>query len=647
MNLRMKVILLYLCIIIVVLICIGGILPSILHEGNLESVHSDTVNQLKHIDFALSNFLQEVKFDVTELTLNEVISNPDDTGFTSFIGANESTFTYSTAERENKIIGVLNGYRLSHPSVNSVYMGRETGTFVRSHKRPRPTEYDPRDRPWYILGKNNPGRVMMTDPYMSVTSSDINIGIVSAQTYPNGTVFGVLGADITLVGLTNYISEIDIGRKGEILLTNESGIILTARDPSLLFTDISSLLGNQTSSFMSQNEGMFTLENKLLILYTSPHLGWKYCVLFPFSEIELIIQRSIMTILLIVLIALILLSVMTLILVNHTVIHPLTNLTKVARIITETGDLNQDINIGIAGEIGELSKSLGSMISTIQSKELARKQALEDLAENWNHLEELVKERTSQLELANRDLEIAKERAEAADQLKSAFLATMSHELRTPMNSIIGFTGIILEGLTGPLNPEQEKQLGMVQNSARHLLALINDVLDISKIEAGELSISKRQVDINASILSVVKTMQPIADMKGLSIILNLDPDTGMVIGDQRRIEQILMNLMSNAVKFTETGSITICSGMRNLEVRISVADTGMGIAVEDLKTLFTPFHQIDTGTTRKYEGTGLGLSISKKLIELHNGRIEVISQPSRGSEFIVYLPSEEVMNDK
>ena len=640
MHLRSKVLVLYLCVMIVVLICIGVVLPSSLHEKNLGSIQTDTINQLKHIDFALSNFIIEMKSDITQLRMDDDVTYPDDTGFTTFLNASEETFHYSIGSREQAVIDELNAFRLTHPAVNSVYMGRETGTFVRSHPRPRPTRYDPRTRPWYILAKEHPGQVMMTEPYSSVTSTDVNIGIVSAMTDANGTVTGVLGADITLENLTRYISEFDIGRSGEIFLLNETGTILAARNSSLLYTNISGSVGDQTGTLLHTSEGILTLPDAYLIYYTSPQLGWKYAVIIPFSQIEKEMLESIITILIFVLIAITLLSVITLLALDQTVIRPIRTLTSITRRITQTRDLNQIIPIDAEGEIGELSQSFGSMITMIKSKEDEARQANEELSKYRDHLTDVVKERTAQLEQA-------KERAEDADRLKSAFLATMSHELRTPLNSIIGFTGIILQGLAGPLNQEQEKQMNMVQHSARHLLSLINDILDISKIEAGELHIASDPVDLVSSIQSVVTVMQPIAEQKGLTIETDLTTEHGIVTGDQRRIEQVIMNLLSNAIKFTEEGTIIIKTQVLSGEMMISVQDYGIGISAGEIATLFRPFHQIDTGTTRKYEGTGLGLSISKRLVDLHGGRITVRSKIGEGSTFTVFLPLRNEVHDE
>jgi len=257
-------------------------------------------------------------------------------------------------------------------------------------------------------------------------------------------------------------------------------------------------------------------------------------------------------------------------------------------------------------------------------------------------LRELNREMEKRIQDRTAELAEATEKAQAADRTKSAFLATMSHELRTPLNSIIGFTGILLQELAGPLNEEQEKQLTMVRNSSRHLLALINDILDISKIEASQLSLSETTFFIREAVEKAVEIVRPMAEGKGLDIRLEITADIGEVRTDRRRFEQIALNLLTNAVKFTDEGAVGVNCRREGDWYVLAVTDTGIGIRREEIAGLFRPFHQIDTGTARKHEGTGLGLAICKKLTKMMGGDIAVESAFGRGSTFTVRFPAEE-----
>lgn len=251
-----------------------------------------------------------------------------------------------------------------------------------------------------------------------------------------------------------------------------------------------------------------------------------------------------------------------------------------------------------------------------------------------------------------RAAEITKRKAaEEADRLKSAFLATMSHELRTPLNSIIGFTSIILQGLVGDINEEQKKQLTIVKESSEHLLALINDILDISKIEAGQLELKKEYFTVKDALDKILKMVSPMIEKKGLSLALQLINCPEKAYGDKRRFEQVLINILTNAIKFTERGEIKVSVNISVTEsdrsnnnqqkkMIISVKDSGIGLRKEDIKKLFIPFQQVDSGTSRKYDGTGLGLFISKKLANMMGGDVNVYSEGiGSGSTFTFSLP--------
>ena len=228
---------------------------------------------------------------------------------------------------------------------------------------------------------------------------------------------------------------------------------------------------------------------------------------------------------------------------------------------------------------------------------------------------------------------------EEADQYKSIFLASMSHELRTPLNSIIGYTGILLMGMTGRLNEEQNRQLNKVKNNARHLLSLINDILDISKIEADRVELQYEELNIKSLIQDIGEIMHPRIIEKGLTLTTEI-PENMVVMTDIRRIKQVVLNLVSNAVSYSDTGNIHIrASQTEENKFNISVKDTGIGISENEISRLFQPFQQIDSSLTKKNKGTGLGLYLCKKLTTLLGGNIYVKSEFGKGSEFFIELP--------
>jgi len=276
------------------------------------------------------------------------------------------------------------------------------------------------------------------------------------------------------------------------------------------------------------------------------------------------------------------------------------------------------------GRVAEIL-SIGTDITELKGAE-------ETIRELNAGLERRVAERTA-------ELAVAMDRAQAADRIKSAFLASMSHELRTPLNSIIGFTGMVLQGLAGPLNEEQTKQLGMVRGSARHLLDLINDILDISKIEAGQFKIMSENFNLRGSIEKTVQIISPLADKKNILLHSRIEDNISDMRGDRRRVEQIILNLLSNAVKFTDHGEIHLNCYLENGLVTLSVEDTGIGIKPENINMIFEAFRQVDAGTARTHEGTGLGLNITKKLVEMMGGSIHAKSEWEKGSIFTVTLP--------
>jgi signal transduction histidine kinase len=236
-----------------------------------------------------------------------------------------------------------------------------------------------------------------------------------------------------------------------------------------------------------------------------------------------------------------------------------------------------------------------------------------------------IEEKSRQLEVANRH--------------KSQFLANMSHELRTPMNAVLGFTEMLSDGLYGNLPAKAISALERVQANGRHLLGLINDVLDLSKIEAGQLVLALDSYSISQVVQSVVASTESLARAKKLELKTSVAAGLPLGVGDERRLTQVLINLVGNAIKFTEKGSVEIAARTEDGFFELMVADTGTGIAPENQSKIFDEFQQVDDSNTRKQGGTGLGLAISKRLIEMHGGTIEVESVPGSGSIFRIRLP--------
>ena len=259
-----------------------------------------------------------------------------------------------------------------------------------------------------------------------------------------------------------------------------------------------------------------------------------------------------------------------------------------------------------------------------------------------------VEEASRELTEKNRRLAQAVERLQEADRVKSNFLATVSHELRTPLTSVIGYSEMLLEGIAGELNDEQREYVRTVMEKGDQLLQLITGILDISRMEAGEMKIDKHPFDLDEVVSVALSTIAPHARRKKLVMSCTVPPALPLVFGDRDKIRQVLLNLLGNAVKFTpEGGKIEVSAALSTLAaaadspraVRVSVRDSGIGVPPEHQKRVFDPFFQVDNSSTREYGGTGLGLSIVKRLVEAHGGVVWVDSEAGRGSTFSFTIP--------
>jgi two-component system, NtrC family, sensor kinase len=324
-------------------------------------------------------------------------------------------------------------------------------------------------------------------------------------------------------------------------------------------------------------------------------------------------------------VAFLLVAVVTSIILARSLARPIESI-QVAASRIGAGALEQRIEVSSRDELGALAQEFNTMASRLQ--------------ESYAGLELQVEERTRELTSALARLDEKSHELEAASHHKSEFLANMSHELRTPLNAISGFSQVLRKRMYGEINSKQEEYLDEILASSRDLLTLIDDILDLSKVEAGQVELEVAPFSLPAALERVLVVVGEQAARAEVRMSLASEPGVDTVVGDERRFRQVVLNLLSNAIKFTPAGgAVDVSTARSDGEVRVSVTDTGPGIAVEDRARIFEEFQQAAAGREQR-DGTGLGLALSKRLVELHGGRIWVESELGKGSTFSFTLPA-------
>jgi signal transduction histidine kinase len=323
--------------------------------------------------------------------------------------------------------------------------------------------------------------------------------------------------------------------------------------------------------------------------------------------------------------AVIFMGILALILFNNRlIIYPLRKLLMGTQRIGE-GDYNYRIDLNLSDELGMLATSFNQMTEKIKITQ-------DQLAEYNRMLEEKVAERT-------KELSQALDKLTEADRIKSEFVTNLSHELRTPLNAVIGFSDIILQKIDGEINESQKKDLTLINNSGKHLLSLIDDLLDIAKIETGHAMVNYEQFQISTLAEQVISlTKQGLLD-KDIKLKLEIAKDIPIIRADKFKIKRALLNLLSNAVKFTEKGHVALIVSYKEDKFIFEIQDTGIGIKEEDLNKIFERFRQLDSSTTRPHGGIGMGISLVTELIKMHKGDIWVNSVYGKGTSFFFTLP--------
>jgi signal transduction histidine kinase len=444
---------------------------------------------------------------------------------------------------------------------------------------------------------------------------------------------GVLVADVDLGTVLDAIEQARIGEAGYAYAINSRGQLIAHPDKNLVLrhTDLSALpqvqaalAGAATSRADVVTSGRDPTGREVLSAYHRiDPLGWWVFVEGPldeaFAPIEAAIWRTAL-----LLVVLLLVAIVTSVLLARNLVRPIESI-QVAAAKIGSGALNERIDISSRDELGALASEFNEMAARLQA--------------SYVGLEQQVQERTRDLASALSELDEKTHQLEAASHHKSEFLADMSHELRTPLNAISGFSQVLRKQLFGKINDKQAEYLDDILASSRHLLSLIDDVLDLAKVEAGHIELEVAPFSVREALERGVVIVRERASREGVRVSLSSDPVVDTVVADERRITQVVFNLLSNAVKFAPAGStVDVAAARVDGEIRISVSDCGPGVAPEDQDRIFEEFQQAAAGKEQR-EGTGLGLALSRRLVELHGGRIWVDSELGKGSTFVFTLP--------
>jgi signal transduction histidine kinase/CheY-like chemotaxis protein len=511
--------------------------------------------------------------------------------------------------------------------------------------------HDPKQE-WYNGAKTN-RKLHISEPYFDGGGSDINmVSITHPVIAPDGHFVGVAGADLSLELIQEIVDRIETAfgnatgdnddESRYAYLVSRNGNIVTHPDTTLMLNKDSvgariELLPDGAATLGTPDgEAIMELDGKQRRVYwaSSDLTGWKLVLNVSDAAVMRPVHQLATQSLLVATLGL---GAMLGLLgwIASRLSQPIEQLTKAASSLAQgSHDLSEIQPLSQRpDELGELARSFGFMSDEIVSRE---KRLVE-----WNaNLKQLVEERTADLERAALDAQRAREEAEDANRTKSAFLANMSHELRTPMNAIIGYSEMLKEDMEDAGEEAAAADLAKIHSAGKHLLGLINDVLDLSKIESGKMTAYCESFAVEEVVHEVQQTILPLIQKNENKLEVRLGPDLGVMHSDLTKIRQTLFNLLSNASKFTDHGNIVLDVRRENDWFTFAVTDSGIGMTEEQMGKLFQAFTQADASTTRKYGGTGLGLAISKKFCEMLGGTIRVESETGKGSTFTMELPA-------
>ena len=519
--------------------------------------------------------------------------------------------------------------------------------------------HDPKQE-WYFGAKTN-RKMHITEPFFDAGGSDITmVSITHPVVTKDNHFLGVAGIDLSLLQIQNIVQKIEnsfarffnesetipgfaylVSREGNLITHPEKSLILSKDSPGTKVLELPE--GSQISKESNDGAGVAIVHDKngdprRIYWETSAVTGWK--LVLNASEKTLLQPVKRLGINSLVIASAGLLAMLMIVAwIANRLSQPITQLTQMAADMKEGNyDARQITPLADrTDELGVLARSFGQMANEIVNRE-------KRLQEWNNNLSQIVEERTNELAITVLEAKQAKEEAETANRTKSAFLSNMSHELRTPMNAIIGYSEMLIEEANDTGQDDFVPDLKKIHSAGKHLLGLINDVLDISKIEAGKMTLYIEEVAVSSLVTEVAATIQPLIDKNQNKLVIDCPVEIGTFRADVTKVRQTLFNLLSNAAKFTHAGTITLTVAYKQDQLRdwitFCVSDTGIGMTPDQLGKLFQAFVQADASTTRKYGGTGLGLAISRKFCQLMGGDITVVSEAGQGTSFTATIPA-------
>ncbi|MDD5199474.1 MAG: response regulator [Terrimicrobiaceae bacterium] len=612
---------------------------------------AEALKQVKAAAEDLDDFIRKVGMLPTTIAARQKAIGPQpDSGIIPYLAAELA------AVPTNEVYGIylaFEGMRWNEP-LACAWVNRA------SYPNAARIGYDYHDSNWeWYAGPKKSWQLYVTEPYYGAGGSNITMVSVTAPvTDKQGQYIGTAGADVALNRLLAIVNRLQLrsshgqarGKSAEITyLVSRAGKIITHPDQRLMLRrDFAGAnVGDLPDGRLVKDSPHGTAgakidgESRRIYWWQAPLTGWKVVLNIPSREIlQPVNALAIRSILIAVSAVVVMLGLVTV--VARRMTAPIIDLEQAASAMQggKFDPASLDALAGRKDELGSLAHDFQAMAHEIQTRE-------QRLAE-WNqNLEKTVQDRTAELAKAVGDAQEARESAESANRTKSAFLANMSHELRTPMNAIIGYSEMLVEDAEDAGQEAFVPDLKKIHAAGRHLLALINDVLDLSKIEAGKMTLYVESFDVRAMLDDVVATIQPLIEKNHNVLDVRCPDDPGTMRADLTKVRQTLFNLLSNAAKFTENGTLTVETRRETVDgaerMIFTVRDTGIGMTPAQLGKLFQAFSQADDSTTRKYGGTGLGLAISKKFCRMMGGDIAVESEYGKGTAFIFWLPVEVV----